>query len=759
MNIERLTDYWIKYKEYFELPEPENDEKYKWTVLAQVFEKWDWKAPNKVEMFKNTFEIQGNQNLWVSRDYFPIKHTNWMFEVFPNETIEAFNNLFDETTPILDRVKKFIGFYHEKLPLLKALVPDKKINYHSHGDMRATALYLYLQNPNKYYLFKFTMVKDFLLNIGEQSIKMGKNENLELFFNYSDKVLDFIKSDTEFLSKYNEFTHEQNKYKDESLHLLTQDFIYFISKSNKINLQSNNNTNMSIVEDIFEGYKLFLSKTNYAPKSQEIFLDVAKTYFKVDWKKEFNSEFKSTNLTKKNIYELWEYCKSKKNRFKGDYNFIQFLETYFHLTHNLNSILYGAPGTGKTFNTKKLAVEIITGLEFNDSDSDRKDILRYYNDLNTKGYIQFTTFHQSMSYEEFVEGIKPENNNGKVIYEIKDGIFKSICTEAQTRKSISFEDAYLNLIEELKHIDLLDLKTPSGNTFSISLNRNNNLSLHTGEDRGKQGTLTKENILKQISGEKKFIGWEGYFLGVINYLKSEHNYNGSLSQDYGKYVLIVDEINRGNVSAIFGELITLIEEDKRKGNMEEIIVKLPYSNSDFSVPSNVYIIGTMNTADRSVEALDTALRRRFSFIEMPPIPEKLSTIIEEDLEINLSKLLFKINQRLEILINKDHQIGHAYFMGINSTKDLKLVFKNNIIPLLEEYFFGDIGKICLVLGDNFMELVYNKSSEIKQALAISKVYKEIDFVLDKQVFKVKNIDYLEAKDFISIYQDPNIEED
>ena len=186
-----------------------------------------------------------------------------------------------------------------------------------------------------------------------------------------------------------------------------------------------------------------------------------------------------------------------------------------------------------------------------------------------------------------------------------------------------------------------------------------------------------------------------------------------------KYVLIIDEINRGNVSSIFGELITLIEKDKRAGCPEELEIILPYSKEPFKVPKNVYIIGTMNTADRSIEALDTALRRRFSFTEKPPKPELIKTdglsgelkgivkVIANGVEkdIDLESLLIKINTRLEKLIDKDHKIGHSYLLKVNSEETLKSSFRNEIIPLLEEYFFGDYGKIGLVLGSSFVEKV------------------------------------------------------
>jgi 5-methylcytosine-specific restriction protein B len=184
------------------------------------------------------------------------------------------------------------------------------------------------------------------------------------------------------------------------------------------------------------------------------------------------------------------------------------------------------------------------------------------------------------------------------------------------------------------------------------------------------------------------------------------------SKEDRPYILIIDEINRGNVSSIFGELITLIEEDKRIGNDEELRLVLPYSKNEkekFGVPSNLHIIGTMNTADRSVEALDTALRRRFVFEEMPPKPSIIQTkgkseggIIEVlGQQIDLVDLLQTINDRIEVLLDKDHLIGHSYFMKVTSLKGLRKAFSKNIIPLLQEYFYGDFGKIALVLGLGF----------------------------------------------------------
>ena len=179
------------------------------------------------------------------------------------------------------------------------------------------------------------------------------------------------------------------------------------------------------------------------------------------------------------------------------------------------------------------------------------------------------------------------------------------------------------------------------------------------------------------------------------------------------YVFIIDEINRGNISKIFGELITLIEPTKRIGQIEGTSVKLPYSKKLFGVPDNVYLIGTMNTADRSIATIDTALRRRFQFREMQPDPDVLEGVFVED--ISIKELLQRMNLKISALYDREHTIGHAYFTALKNNptiETLASVFENNIIPLLQEYFYEDYEKIRMVLGDN------QKDSEDKQFITI-----------------------------------------
>ncbi len=382
--------------------------------------------------------------------------------------------------------------------------------------------------------------------------------------------------------------------------------------------------------------------------------------------------------------------------------------------NSLNQILYGPPGTGKTYNTINKALEIC-GVDM--SGMSREDIKSKYDDFVKEGRIMFTTFHQSMSYEDFIEGIKPilesdkeANSKSIVEYEIIPGIFKEICSKASEKSNISFLTAYQTFKDSILENDneLLELKTDKRNkSFYVNVNSKGSLNVYTTEEKKKQGVMTKENLQKLYEGDNQFIGWEGYAQKVVETITANSNVSSQQIEDNTTkpFVLIIDEINRGNIAAIFGELITLIEESKRQGEKEQLKAILPYSKDSFTVPNNLYIIGTMNTADRSVEALDAALRRRFSFIEMPPQYD-IKELNYDIVDFKAFEILKKINQRIEKLLDKDHMIGHSYFLKNGADDMLPIImeaFYKNIIPLLQEYFFGDYGKIGLVLGKGFVE--------------------------------------------------------
>lgn len=443
---------------------------------------------------------------------------------------------------------------------------------------------------------------------------------------------------------------------------------------------------------------------------------------------------------------------------------------------SLNQILYGPPGTGKTYHTIDKALEIL-GENLESRDEKKAKIDEYVKN----GQIVFTTFHQSYGYEEFVEGIKPSLNsdeNSQINYKVKDGIFKELCKKAlENRDDIESFNFYINDLKEKtkedannpeKYFQLPNTKYSiqyrGGKTFRIKFDdmSKNHKDYPVSIDNIEK--LYKTSNIDEIYNS-------AYVKAILNYLKSQglKDYKEKDEKINLPYIIIIDEINRGNVSKIFGELITLIEPSKRIGESEELKVTLPYSGKKFGVPKNVYILGTMNTADRSITSLDTALRRRFEFVEMMPDPDLLKNVFickdvenpnkDEDYlgddaktegfaEI-LQNILISINKRIEFLLDREKTIGHAFFMSeavkfnkdnwckpdeyeedwyVLSISKLKSIFQNKIIPLLQEYFYNDYALISAVLNDNGM---------------IEKCEKD-----DKYLQKIKNLDNVDSEKII-----------
>ncbi|WP_234398817.1 AAA family ATPase [Pseudoalteromonas sp. T1lg88] len=562
--------------------------------------------------------------------------------------------------------------------------------------------------------------------------------------------------------------------------------------------------------------------------------------------------------------------------------------------NSLNQILYGPPGTGKTYNTINKALEIVDPSYLEQHISDREKLKSRFDQLVSSNRIGFVTFHQSFSYEDFVEGIKANTTeSGNVTYNIEDGIFKRICDAASAqprtnriKSSVDIagrkvwkmslgdtqgDDSYIYdqcidnnyvLLGYGNNFDFTsssnrasvaevyrmngvsienesnDYKVTSVHNFrnvmsigdliivsdgnrkfraiaevtgdyefdvsavedaSYSQKRNviwhrvyspslpleelfnKNLSqmtlyrlrepvldstklkeLLTGDDptsdsipRVCEGmkissysidkitddviTLIKPNgallplprlivdeltslvkskklTIEQIRNKEVFQWNEspklekyivnGYQNVLAPLVENIVNYGigARVAPQSEKRVLIIDEINRGNISNIFGELITLIEPSKRAGGAEALALKLPYSKQQFSVPSNLHIIGTMNTADKSLAQVDIALRRRFEFIEMMPHPELLGGVLVEGIDIE--RLLSVINQRIELLYDREHTLGHSFFLPLKENPSLRLlarIFQLEILPLLEEYFFEDWERVGQVLGDHLKD--------------------------------------------------------
>jgi len=378
-----------------------------------------------------------------------------------------------------------------------------------------------------------------------------------------------------------------------------------------------------------------------------------------------------------------------------------------------NQILYGPPGTGKTYNTINKALEIIDGKV----SSDRSEAKKRFEELKSSGQIEFVTFHQSYGYEEFVEGIKAKTTDRGIEYQIEDGIFKKVSKIALRNIEQSKENAVVKkdftvvfkekILDNLIDNDKLEIKMKKSSFYIKEVDETHISFDKSGGDS--QHVLLIKNLKAMYEAGKNEIilgGLSQYYNPLLEYLLEDNEIKNNEKQPLKNYILIIDEINRGNISKIFGELITLIEPSKRIGADEEIRVKLPYSGDEFGVPSNLCIIGTMNTADRSIALMDTALRRRFEFVEMMP---KAQLLDFEVVGVNIKLLLQTINKRVEYLYDRDHTIGHAYFIDIKTKDDLDSVMRNKIIPLLQEYFYDDWEKILMVLGDGFVEKIEVKN--------------------------------------------------
>jgi 5-methylcytosine-specific restriction protein B len=452
----------------------------------------------------------------------------------------------------------------------------------------------------------------------------------------------------------------------------------------------------------------------------------------------------------------------------------------------INLILYGPPGTGKTFETAAEALRLC-GEEVPE---DRGHVMEAYESLRKDKRIEFVTFHQSTSYEDFVEGRQPvtdEDDSAGFRLETIKGVFREIAERAERgvaatsqEETISLDgrqvfklsigrtflesDNYLfeeaieqgHILIGWENIDFSDERYEDPEEIlaicKAEGKREGQVSRHSGQvkmidifrnrlELGDIVIVTKGNKLVraigEVTGDYEYVErdtgvychrrktrwlwvdpegvpaediYERQFVQATTYrLRKEdlkiavierYMNNGLVHEDRRTlpFVLIIDEINRANISKVFGELITLLEPDKRLGQPNALTVRLPYSRQDFGVPSNLHILGTMNTADRSIALLDTALRRRFLFREMMPKPEVLEDA-KARCGLDLPAILRTLNERIEYFYDREHQVGHAYFINCQSQQDVDEAMRHKVIPLLAEYFFEDWSKVAAILGD------------------------------------------------------------
>ena len=392
--------------------------------------------------------------------------------------------------------------------------------------------------------------------------------------------------------------------------------------------------------------------------------------------------------------------KELKEQFENKHMFISKTAKLLQSKHNI--ILQGAPGTGKTYNTAAIA---LAALDVTDVDlNDHKAVMKRYDSL-LGDQIFFTTFHQSLDYEDFVEGLKPhvqtdaDGNSIGVTYEPEDGIFKRACNAVQTDQSKDIVECIDDYLQKIKgYQNKREIPTVTGRSSLYVWWKEGNStvssrSTNSTSSRGEEYTPSPLNIEKiklQALGKGCENNWQSYAQAFIEAVKIE--YHATTDKPV---VLIIDEINRGNVSKIFGELITLLESDKRSNGNHPIKVMLPYTKGEFGVPSNLYIIGTMNTTDRSTGTLDYALRRRFAFVTLKSQDSVIKKYYSDAGNDELGSVAVALFDDIKKFIENpkhlcgdmsidDLMVGHSYFMA-ESEEELQDKVEFEILPLINEY--------------------------------------------------------------------------
>lgn len=814
-NLKNVTSHLIE--KYIDVLEEngEPNETYKYLAINTFQQNWDLDAEDFHQMFQASFSKVANllyQNSWG----FIEKST----QLFPDEVKEMFRNLYDESIEISQRIKIFQTESEKILPKVRQSLnrtnintqqdertisvylafrfPEKymlyKADYYKNfcellniKAKKSGERFLHLQELanqiiqenllndnnfiNTYRKFyqkpdwddKYLMIQNVLyvvfrdaedFNLLELFEKFDKKQ-LEEYYDFLDSIIEnfgFQEDDKRLV-----FNADKNKI----VFTIGQRYIWNTATIGKDDYKFRTISEQQISNNFvnFDG-----SPTAYLCKLNDI-SEAQKNKQSV-----FNSIENELNRTQISGYS--KYNKKELERMAFDIDFrneilsqLEYQTTTEKLMENINSdkkiplnqILFGAPGTGKTYT------------------------------LRNKYFPQYTISEKSISpesyFEEIVSGLTwwqaialalLEMGTSKVndILENRWVSKKAILSESKNVRATIWGNLQFHTIIESKTVNYTQRQTPyifdktkdkkwellenelkeqapevydildSVNNFNPNPNKEIKHYVFTTFHQSFSYEDFIEGIKPVMEEGKETIAYQienGIFKDLC--LKAQNDTEN-------RYAIFIDEINRGNVSAIFGELITLIEPDKRIGAINELKVKLPYSKREFGVPKNVDIIGTMNTADRSVEALDTALRRRFSFVEMQPEPIILTDekyVSYKD--VDLKQLLETINQRIEVLVDKDHQIGHSYFIGIQNLEELKQTFKDKIIPLLEEYFYGDFGKIGLVLGGNF---IYQEENKTKFPKNFSY---ENDFLEDKKVYRFTPFENWDEQTFISIYED------
>ncbi|MGJ1194105.1 McrB family protein [Sphingobacterium siyangense] len=811
-NLKNITYHLIE--KYIDILEEngEPNEAYKYLAINTFQQNWDLEAKDFHQMFRSSFSKVSNllyQNSWG----FIEKST----QLFPNEAREMFRNLYDESVEISQRIKTFQTESEKILPKVRQSLnrtnintqqdertisvylafrfPEKymlyKADYYKNfceqlniKAKKSGERFLHLQELanqiiqenllndnnfiNTYRKFyqkpnwgdKYLMIQNVLYVV----FRDAKDFNLlELFKKFDKKQLeeyyDFLDSIVEnFGFQEDDKRLVFNADKNKIVFTIGQRYIWNTATIGKDDYKFRTISEQQISNNFvnFDG-----SPTAYLCKMNNI-SEAHKNKQSI-----FNSIENELNRAQISSYSKYNKKELEKMAFDIDFrneilNQLEYQTTTEKPMENINSdkkiplnqILFGAPGTGKTYALRNEYFPKYTISEKSISPES------YFEEI-----VSGLTWWQTIALALLEVGTSKVND----ILENRWVSKKAVLSESKNVRATIWGNLQFHTIIESKTVNYTQRQTP------YIFDKTKDKKWELLENELKEQAPEIYDILDSVNNFKpnpnkeikhyvfttfhQSFSYEDFIEGIKPVMEEgketiSYQIENGIFKDLclkaqndteNRYAIFIDEINRGNVSAIFGELITLIEPDKRIGAVNELKLKLPYSKREFGVPKNVDIIGTMNTADRSVEALDTALRRRFSFVEIQPNPSVL--LNSEYQDVDLKQLLEMINQRIEVLVDKDHQIGHSYFIGIQNLEDLKQTFKDKIIPLLEEYFYGDFGKIGLVLGGSF---IYQEENKAKFPKNFSY---ENDFLEDKKVYRFTSFENWDEQTFISVYED------
>ncbi len=678
------------------------NEDYKWQAIKIFEDNWDINATNIADMLEKA--LAGTDNLLTSRNRYPKGMIIEYARLFPDEVRDMFRNLYDENLSVYDRIIAFKVKSDELLPRWQVAnnKPDGRMHYQ---DMNAIFTYLWLFYPDKYYIYKYTVVKSAIEVLGSSYVfKKGTyEEKVELFLKFYDEIRAELQKDSELIEILKDCLRP-DCYPDPELNTLTVDFGYFIANYYTKRENKPNETDEE-EEDNMKGNETSVSLNTilYGPPG------TGKTYNTVIYAVSI-IEDKSVEAVKAEAVVDYQSVKSRYDEYSkaGRIAFTTFHQSYGYedfiegikpvMTDGEDDVGYRIePGVFKAFCER---ASIPSDKETNDYGL-KKDPSVWKVSLggtheNPVREDCLNNGHIRIGWDEYGPDISDKMD------ELASG--KRVLSAFYNVMSIG--DIVLSCYTSTE-IDAVGIITGDAE-WDDSYSRYKRVR--------KVKWLVKnirENIVDLNKGYQMTLAtvyWMSIPVRDILSIVEKYTVNESKKQTYNedKHVFIIDEINRGNISKIFGELITLIEDTKRIGEDEQMEVELPYSHSSFGVPSNVYILGTMNTADRSIAIMDTALRRRFSFVEMLPESNILRSIgadiIESDgATLSVANMLDVINERIMFLFDREHTIGHAFFTSLKdnpSVENLGRIFEKSIIPLLQEYFYEDYSKIQLVLGDD-----------------------------------------------------------